>query len=233
MNRLMLSEFSNKLVGYLTDDLPIYLGQTLKMVFIAALIATIFGLILGTILFLLRKAKNKKAKFSYKILDFLVGIFRSFPFYVLMFFVIPFTRIIMQIFTGKAISMSTEAFIVPLSLAAIPFFGKLIENALLEVNEGVLEAAKALGLSLPQIITRVVLREALPAITSGITLAIITLIGYSAMAGAIGGGGLGYYAYSVGYTAYDFTCMSFAVITIIILVTLIQLLGNFIYKLVK
>lgn len=230
---VILASFTDTLVNYLTKDMPIYLGQTLKMVFISAIVAIIFGLLLGLLLFYLRKSKNKSISIIYKILDFLVGVLRSFPFYVLMFFVIPFTRIIMSIFTGKAISMSTEAFIVPLSIAAIPFFGKLIENAIIEVDEGVLEAAKSLGLSTPQIICRVILREALPAIVSGVTLAIITLIGYSAMAGAVGGGGLGYYAYNVGYVVYDFTAMALAVITIILLVTIIQLIGNFIYRLVK
>lgn len=222
--------YSSKLGEYITQDLPKYLGETLEMVFLSALIATIFGLILGTILFILRKGKGKKSQIAYKILDIFVGIFRSFPFYVLMFFIIPFTRVIMKLFTGRAISMSTEAFIVPLSVAAIPFFGKLIENAIMEIDEGVLEASKSLGLSLPQIIFKVILREALPSIISGITLAIITLIGYSAMAGAVGGGGLGFYAYSVGYTSYDFTKMMFAVITIIIIVSCVQIAGNLLYK---
>lgn len=229
-NNLFLASFGQKLGEYIKEDLPKYLGQTLKMVFLSALIATIFGLLLGTALFLLRKSKNKKCKVVYKALDILVGVFRSFPFYVLMFFIIPFTRVIMKMFTGRAISMSTEAFIVPLSVAAIPFFAKLIENSIMEIDEGVLEASKALGLSLPQVVFRVILREALPAIISGITLAIITLIGYSAMAGAIGGGGLGFYAYSVGYTSYDFTKMMFAVVTIILLVAIIQVAGNLLYK---
>lgn len=222
--------YSTKLGEYITQDLPKYLGETLEMVFLSALIATIFGLMLGTVLFILRKGKGKKSQIAYKILDVIVGIFRSFPFYVLMFFIIPFTRVIMKIFTGRAISMSTEAFIVPLSVAAIPFFGKLIENAIMEIDDGVLEASKSLGLSLPQIIFRVILREALPSIISGITLAIITLVGYSAMAGAVGGGGLGFYAYSVGYTSYDFTKMMFAVITIIIIVSCVQIVGNLLYK---
>ncbi len=234
MNKsIILANFGTKLGDYLKNDLPKYLGQTLEMVFLAALIATIFGLLLGTILFLLRKSKKRSAHRTYKVLDFIVGVFRSFPFYVLMFFIIPFTRVIMKLFTGRAISMSTEAFIVPLSVAAIPFFGKLIENSIMEIDDGVLEASKALGLSLPQIIFRVILREALPSIISGITLAIITLVGYSAMAGAVGGGGLGFYAYSVGYTSYDFAKMMFAVVTIILLVTIIQLIGNLLYKLVK
>lgn len=228
--QIVYSSFGQKLGEYITKDLPKYLGETLEMVFLSALIATLFGLILGTILFLLRKGKGKKAHIAYKILDIIVGIFRSFPFYVLMFFIIPFTRVVMKIFTGRAISMSTEAFIIPLSVAAIPFFGKLIENAIMEIDEGVLEASKSLGLSLPQIIFRVILREALPSIISGITLAIITLVGYSAMAGAVGGGGLGFYAYSVGYTSYDFAKMMFAVITIILIVSCVQVIGNLLYK---
>lgn len=225
--------FIEKLKEYITIDLPKYLGQTLEMVFITTLIALFFGLLLGLVLYFTKNSKNKYVKCGYKVLDIFVNIVRSFPFYVLMFFVVPFTRIIMDLFTGKAIAFSTEAFIVPLTLAAIPFFGKLIENSLNEIDKGVIEAGIALGLNKWQITTKIILKEALPSIINGITLAIITLIGYSAMAGAVGGGGLGFFAYDKGYVGYDFIMMLFAVITIIILVLLIQALGNLFYKLAK
>lgn len=226
-------DFFAKLKEYVTEDLFKYLGETLEMVFITVLIALVFGLLLGLVLFYTNKSKKKWVKIIYKILDIVIGIVRSFPFYVLMFFVIPFTRIVMNIFTGKAQAFSTEAFIVPLTLAAIPFFAKLFENSLQETNKNILEVGEALGLNKFQITTKIILKEALPSIISGTTLAIITLIGYSAMAGAVGGGGLGFFAYDKGYIAYDFIMMCFAVITIIILVLLIQFIGNILYKLAK
>lgn len=216
---------------YITKYLGEYLLSTIKMVGITCILALVFGTILGAILFQLRK--HKKYSIAYKVLDFLVGILRSFPFYILIFVLIPATRVITGILTGRQQAMSTTGFIVPLTVAAIPFFGKIIEGALIEVNDGVIEAATSLGLSAWQIITRVVLREALPAIVSGVTLAIITLIGYSAMSGAVGANSLGSFAYNYGMITYDTAAMMYAVITIIILVIIVQQIGNLIYKLVK
>ena len=204
-----------------------YLLSTLKMVGITLLIGAILGIILGSILYATRKSKSKIFHIVYKILDFIVGIFRSFPFYVLIFVLLPFTRLL-----GLR-AMSIEGFIVPLTVAAIPFMGKIIEGSLMEVNEGVVEAATSLGLSPWQIITRVVLREALPSIVSGITLSVITLIGYSAMSGAVGADSLGSFAYNFGMISYDTSAMFYAVGTIVVLVILIQQIGNIIYKLVK
>ena len=222
-----------KLSEYLTKYLPGILTDTLYVVFISAILAIIMGMVVGACLFLLRKGKRKFIKVLYKILDVIVNIFRSFPFYILIFWLIPFTRNIMKMLTGIGTSMSTDAFIVPLTVAAIPFFSKLIENALIEVNSGIIEAATSLGLSTFQIIRKVVLREALPAIVSGITLGIVTLIGFSAMSGVVGGTGLGQFAIDYGLTNYDSLAMTYAVVTLIILVLSVQILGNLIYKLVK
>lgn len=222
-----------KFSDYLIKYLPNILKDTLYVVFISAMLAIIMGILVGSGLFLLRKGKTKVTKVSYKILDVIVNIFRSFPFYILIFWLIPFTRTIMKLLTGIGTSMSTDAFIVPLTVAAIPFFSKLIENALIEVNSGIIEAATSLGLSTFQIIVKVVLREALPAIVSGITLGIVTLIGFSAMSGVVGGSGIGQFAIDYGLTNYDSAAMGYAVLTLIILVLSVQLLGNLIYKLVK
>ena len=222
-----------KFSDYLTKYLPGILADTLYVVLISAILAIIMGMIIGACLFLLRKGKSKPTKIAYKTLDVIVNIFRSFPFYILIFWLIPFTRAIMKMLTGIGTSMSTDAFIVPLTVAAIPFFAKLIENALIEVNSGIIEAATSLGLSTFQIIRKVVLREALPAIVSGITLGIVTLIGFSAMSGTVGGTGLGQFAIDYGQTNYDSLAMTYAVVTLIILVLSVQLLGNLIYKLVK
>lgn len=222
-----------KFSDYVTKYLPKILADTLYVVCVSAILAIIMGIIIGSGLFLLKKGKSKACKVSYKIFDIIVNVFRSFPFYILIFWLIPFTRTIMKMLTGIGTSMSTDAFIVPLTVAAIPFFSKLIENALIEVNSGIIEAATSLGLSTSQIIVKVVLREALPAIVSGITLGIVTLIGFSAMSGVVGGTGLGQFAIDYGLTNYDSAAMGYAVLTLIVLVLSVQVLGNLVYKLVK
>lgn len=218
---------------YITEHLGEILGETLKMVSISALVAILLGLILGSILFVTRKSNKKGFKVIYKTLDIIVNIFRSFPFVILIFFLIPFTREVMRLLIGVGTSTGTNAALVPLSIAATPFFAKVIENALIEVDDNVVEAATSLGLSQFQIMTRVVIREALPALVTGVTLGIITLVGFTAMAGYIGGGGIGDFAVIYGINNYNTDAIIYAVVTIIILVQLIQLLGNFIYRLVK
>ena len=207
--------------------------ETLYMGGISAIIATIIAIIFGSVLYNLRKSSNKSCQVIYKILDVLVNLFRSLPFLILIFWLIPFTRSIMKVFTGVSKFTGNTAAIVPLTIAAIPFFTKIIENALVEVDEDVIEAAISLGLNRFQIITKVVIKEALPAIVSGITLGLITLVGYSAMAGAVGAGGIGNFAIIYGQQNYDMNAIIYSVVTAILLVEAIQLIGNCIYKLVK
>ena len=207
--------------------------ETLYMVGISAIIATIIAIIFGSVLYNLRKSSNKSCQVIYKILDVLVNLFRSLPFLILIFWLIPFTRSIMKVFTGVSKFTGNTAAIVPLTIAAIPFFTKIIENALVEEDEDVIEAAISLGLNRFQIITKVVIKEALPAIVSGITLGLITLVGYSAMAGAVGAGGIGNFAIIYGQQNYDMNAIIYSVVTAILLVEAIQLIGNCIYKLVK
>ena len=207
--------------------------ETLYMVGISAIIATIIAIIFGSVLYNLRKSSNKSCQVIYKILDVLVNLFRSLPFLILIFWLIPFTRSIMKVFTGVSKFTGNTAAIVPLTIAAIPFFTKIIENALVEVDEDVIEAAISLGLNRFQIITKVVIKEALPAIVSGITLGLITLVGYSAMAGAVGAGVIGNFAIIYGQQNYDMNAIIYSVVTAILLVEAIQLIGNCIYKLVK
>lgn len=207
--------------------------ETLYMVGISAIIATIIAIIFGSVLYNLRKSSNKSCQVIYKILDVLVNLFRSLPFLILIFWLIPFTRSIMKVFTGVSKFTGNTAAIVPLTISAIPFFTKIIENALVEVDEDVIEAAISLGLNRFQIITKVVIKEALPAIVSGITLGLITLVGYSAMAGAVGAGGIGNFAIIYGQQNYDMNAIIYSVVTAILLVEAIQLIGNCIYKLVK
>lgn len=207
--------------------------ETLYMVGLSALISIFFAIILGSILYLMRKHNDKTCQIIYKILSVIINIFRSFPFLILIFWLIPFTRTILKFITGVGTSTGNTAAIIPLIVASIPFFTKLIENALAEVDDSIVEAATALGFNKFQIMTRVVLREALPSIISGITLGIITLIGYSAMAGAVGAGGIGNFAIMYGQQQYDTNAIIYSVITVIILVQIIQVLGNILYKLAK
>lgn len=198
--------------------------ETLIMVSISTVFAVIIGMILAMILVLTDEDGPKPNKFVYKTLDILINVFRSFPFVILMFVVVPLTIKIV----GK--SYGTSAAIVPLTIAAAPFVARIIESALKDVDKGVIEAAKSLGATKSQIIFKIMLKEALPAIASGIVLTIISIIGYSAMAGAVGGGGLGNAAINYGYTRYNSTVMWITVAIIVVIVQAIQSLGNYIYK---
>ena len=172
-------------------------GQTVYMVIGSTIFSVILGFIPAIVLTVTAPDGLRPNKIIYGILDILVNVFRSFPFIILMVIVIPFTRMI----AGKAIG--TKAALVPLTISAIPFVARVIESALRSVDHGLIEAARSFGAGDLQIIFRVYLKEALPAILSGITLTMISLIGYSAMGGAIGAGGLGDVAIRYGYHRYQ------------------------------
>ena len=192
-------------------------GQTVYMVIGSTIFSVILGFIPAIVLTVTAPDGLRPNKIIYGILDILVNVFRSFPFIILMVIVIPFTRMI----AGKAIG--TKAALVPLTISAIPFVARVIESALRSVDHGLIEAAL-------QIIFRVYLKEALPAILSGITLTMISLIGYSAMGGAIGAGGLGDVAIRYGYQAYKMPYLISTSIVLIIFVQVIQSVGNLLYK---
>ena len=156
----------------------------------------------------------------HQLIDRVVNILRSFPFIILMILLFPFSRLII------GTSIGTAATVVPLSIAAAPFVARVIENALLEIDRGVIQAALAMGSSTMEIIFKVMIPEALPPLVAGITLTIINLIGYSAMAGAIGGGGLGDLAIRYGYQRFRSDIMLAAVIVILVMVELIQFIGT-------
>ena len=198
--------------------------QTLQMVAASTVLSVVIGFIPAIILTITASDGLRPNKVIYGILNFLVNVFRSFPFIILMVIVIPFTRMI----AGKAIG--TTAAIVPLTISAIPFVARVMESALRSVDPGVIEAAKAFGASDTQIIFRVAFKEAVPAILSGITLTIINLIGYSAMGGAIGAGGLGDVAIRYGYQRYDFGYLVVTSLVLIVFVQFVQLLGNHMYN---
>lgn len=198
--------------------------ETLQMVIPSTIFSVLLGFIPAIILTITAADGLKPNKIVYKILDFIVNTLRSFPFVILMVVIIPFTRLIV----GK--SIGTKAAIVPLTIAAAPFVARIIESALREVDKGVIEAAKSFGATNFQIIFKVMLKEAVPSIISGITLTVISIIGYSAMAGSIGGGGLGDLAIRYGYQRFQTDVMIATVIVLIIIVQLLQSLGNYLYK---
>lgn len=196
------------------------LGETLLMVFLSTLFGYIFGLPLGVLLYLSDDDGIKPNKMLYRFLDVIVNIGRSIPFIILLILIIPFTRLIV----GK--SYGTFATIVPLTVAAIPFIGRMVESSLKEVDKGVIEAALSMGASNFQIVTKVLLKEARPSLINGITICLGTIVGYSAMAGAVGGGGLGDIAIRYGYHRYQSDIMLITVVIIVLLVQIIQYAGN-------
>lgn len=206
--------------------LPLQLWNTLYMVFVSAFFAILIGLPLGVLLTLTSKGHIKQQPFCYKFLETIVNIGRSFPFAILMVALIPLTRWLI------GTSLGTTASIVPLTIAAAPFAARLIESSLNEVNRNILEAALVMGSNTWQIISQVLIKEALPSIVQAITLTLICLIGYSAMAGLVGGGGLGQVAIQYGYNRFNPFIMISTVILLIILVQMIQSFGNYLVKLI-
>jgi D-methionine transport system permease protein len=196
------------------------LGETCYMVLIAIVLATLIGLPLGVILTVTRKDHIMPNSFVNSVLGAIVNATRSTPFIILMVAIIPFTRMIV----GS--SIGTTAAIVPLTITAAPFIARVIESSLLEVDRGVIEAAQSMGASPFQIIGKVMLPESLHSIVLGITLALIALIGASAMAGALGGGGLGDLAIRYGYQRFQMDVMIATVIVLIIMVQGVQSIGN-------
>ena len=196
-------------------------GQTLVMVLFSTIFSVLLGLPLGVLLFTTDPASGiAPHPVLNQVISRMVNVLRSFPFIILMIVLFPLSRLILHT------SIGTKATIVPLSIAAAPFVARIIETALKEVDTGVIQAARAIGSTNWQLIYKVLLPEALPALADGITLTIINLIGYSAMAGAIGGGGLGDLAIRYGYQRFRTEIMVAAVVVIIVLVELIQFVGT-------
>lgn len=190
-------------------------GQTVFMVLCSTVVAVLFGIPLGVLMRATERGCFWSRPLLNKVMSWIVNALRSIPFIILMVAIIPFTRLIV----GS--SIGTTAAIVPLAISAIPFLARIVESALNEVPTGLLEAAEAMGAMPLQVIRRVLLPEAMPSIVRGITLTAIALVGYSAMAGAIGGGGLGDLAIRYGYDRFELGVM---LVTIVVLVALVQLL---------
>ena len=196
------------------------LWETLYMVFVSTIVSVLLGLPIGILLIITEKDGLWEKPILNSILSTVVNISRSFPFLILMIVLFPLARLIVGTTIG------TTATIVPLSIAAAPFVARVIESSLREVDGGIVEAALAMGSTNSEIIFKVLIPEAMPSIVSNITLTIINLIGYSAMAGTIGGGGLGDLAMRYGYHRFDAKIMTASVILIIVLVQIVQFIGN-------
>lgn len=194
--------------------------QTLYMVTIAGVVGFAVGIPLGVILHTTKQHGLLENRPLNRILGAIVNIGRSVPFLVLMVAIIPVTKLLVGTFIG------TTAAIVPLTIGAIPFVARLIENALLEVPTGLVEAAQSMGATPLQIIRKVLLPEALPTIVNSVTITLVTLVSYSAMAGTVGGGGLGDVAIRYGFHRYEITIMAVTVVMLIVLVQIIQSIGD-------
>jgi len=207
---------SSPLIALLFDGLV----ETLVMVAVSGGIAALLGIPLGVILILTDRGGILQNLGVNRVLGFIVNATRSTPFIILMVAVIPFTRLVV------GTSIGTAAAIVPLTLAAIPFIARLVETALREVPAGLIEAAQAMGATPLQIVTKVLLPESLPGIVAGFTITLVSLIGYSAMAGAVGGGGLGDIGIRYGYQRFLPEVMLAVVVVLIVFVQGVQSLGD-------
>lgn len=195
------------------------IGETLYMVVISTVTAYVFGIPLGVIMYITDKKGICRNRVINLVVGVIINIIRSVPFLILLVAILPFTRLVVGTTIGPT------ATIVPLIVAAIPFVARMVESSLKEVDGGVIEAAKAMGSSNFQIITRVLLPEAKPSLLVGLTIAITTILGYSAMAGFTGGGGLGAIATNYGYYRYQTDVMLITVAVLVIIVQIFQEVG--------
>lgn len=208
--------FSDAVVSLLSKGI----GETVYMTFVSGFFGFVLGLPVGILLFLTRKGQLLENTLYNRILSVVVNIFRSIPFIILIVWMIPFTRSLV------GTSIGVNAALVPLSIGAAPFIARLVENSLLEVPYGLIETARALGATPFQIIKKVLLPEALPSLINNATITLITLVGYSAMGGAVGAGGLGQIGYQYGYIGYDTLIMNLVLVLLVTLVFIIQFSGD-------
>ncbi|MEU2118267.1 methionine ABC transporter permease [Streptomyces sp. NPDC016459] len=199
--------------------------DTLYMVLWATVVTVLGGLPLGILLVLTDKGGLLQNLPVNKIVGAIVNVGRSLPFIILLIALIPFTTFVVGTFIGPT------AMIVPLAIGAIPFFARLVETSIREVDHGLVEAVQAMGGGIPTIVRKVLLPQALPSLVSGVTTTVIVLIGYSAMAGAVGGEGLGSKAVTYGYQRFDTTFMLVTVVVLVLIVTVVQLIGDGVVRL--
>ena len=199
-------------------------GETIIMTLVSGFFSFLLGLPLGVWLYVTRKGQIKENLLLHNILSTVVNIFRAIPFIILIVWMIPFTRALV------GTSIGVLAALVPLSIGAAPFVARMIENSLIDVPGGLIEASRSMGATPFQIVKRVLLPEALPSIVNCVSITLIMLVGYSAMGGAVGAGGLGQIGYQYGYVGYNLEIMNIVLALLVILVFIIQYIGNYISK---
>ncbi len=199
-------------------------GETIVMTLVSGFFSFLLGLPLGVWLYITRKGQIKENLLLHNILSTVVNIFRAIPFIILIVWMIPFTRALV------GTSIGVLAALVPLSIGAAPFVARMIENSLIDVPSGLIEASRSMGATPFQIVKRVLLPEALPSIVNCVSITLIMLVGYSAMGGAVGAGGLGQIGYQYGYVGYNLEIMNIVLALLVILVFIIQYTGNYISK---
>ena len=209
---------------YMTTLFMPALLQTVYMLFVPTILATLIGFVIAVVLVITKSDGLKPNKSVYSVLGLVVNMVRSFTFIILLISIIPLTRLIVGTSIGET------AALVPITIGSAPFIARLIESSLNEVDPGLIAAAKSFGATKRQIIFKVMLKEATPSIISGITLAIITILGYTAMAGAVGAGGLGNVALMYGYQQFDKNVILYTVVALILIVQVIQWAGDLLYK---
>ena len=204
---------------------PINIWETLYATFLATFFAVVLGLPLGIILVAGEEHGIRPLpKLLMKVINVIINLLRSIPFIILMVMVIPLTRVIV------GTSVGTLASVVPLTIAAFPFVARLVESSLREVNPNIIETAQSMGASPIQIIVKVLLPESVPSLITNITLAITTIMGYTAMSGAVGGGGLGMIAMTYGYNRYRYAVLYLAVIVLVIITQVLQSFGTWLAR---
>lgn len=200
---------------------------TLRMLIISGILSTLFGFLLGVLLVVTEKGGLCENLIINRVFDFVVNTIRSFPFIILMISIIPLTRLI------AGTSIGETAALVPLTIACTPFMARIFQNSLKEVDPALIEAAQSFGASKKQIVIKVMLKESVPSIISGLCLGIINLLGCTAMAGTIGAGGLGAVALQYGYQNFNQQIMYSIVVILIVMVAFIQYFGDWLYKKIK
>jgi D-methionine transport system permease protein len=205
-------------------EIGVAMGQTLTMLLVAIPLAVLLGTPLGVLLYTIGPNGLKHRPKLHRVLDGLVNLLRSFPFLILLIAIIPVTRFIVGTTIG------TAAVIVPLTLNAIPYFARFVEQNLSQLGGGVVEAARSMGASRSQIVRDVLRVEAKPGLVSSITIMTVSFISYSAMAGLVGGGGIGDFAIRYGYYRYETPLMITAIVLMILLVTIVQLGGSYVAR---
>ena len=219
----MMAEIIAKLDKYFFRLIVPAIGDTLAMLAATMVLATVLGFVISVVLIITRKDGLRPNRWVYGVLNFLVNFIRSFPIMILIVALLPLTRVVM------GTTMGVQGAVFPLTVAATPFMARIFENAMVEVDPQLIEAARSFGASDLQIIFFVLLKEAVPSIVSGTTLATVTYLSATTVAGAIGAGGLGS-AMNYGYHRFDDVILYTGVVILCILVQLIQLMGGWIYK---